>query len=245
MTLVLDGNELFMKAVFVWRKNRKISLSYFFLLQLFKYIKLIKADKIYIVADGGSSWRKGIYPEYKANRKERRDAHTDINWDTVFAEYTQILQNIQAFTPMHTIRIHNIEGDDIISYLCRYSGDEVTVVSQDRDIQQLLILPGIKIYSPRKQDFITPSAKTALIADTKMRQGDVSDNIPKANSLKDLIRNQILIDLINLPTAVDSTIRNRVTTLKKDKRNYSLFLQKYPYKFLKKVYNILVGSIKP
>ena len=240
MKLVIDGNELLMKSIFVWRKNKKLPIEFFFLKQLFKYINMFKSDEIYVVADSGGSWRKKIYPEYKANRKEFRDKHDDIDWEHIFKNYEFLLHNLQSFTPIKTVKIYSIEGDDIISYLCRYSKDKVTIVSQDKDMYQLLLLPNVQIYSPRKKDLVWEE-QPHLIAEDKIKHGDKGDNIPSAKTTAEYIRNQILIDLINIPTSIDSVIREYIDSIKKDKLKYRKFLTLYSYKFLKGVYNNLLN----
>ena len=42
-----------------------------------------------MVSDSKSSWRKRIYADYKAGRKEKRDAQEDIDWDFVFNTYNK------------------------------------------------------------------------------------------------------------------------------------------------------------
>lgn len=239
MTLVIDGNVLLMTSVMVWRKNRNISISYFILLQIFKYIKLFKPSKIYIAADAGGSWRKAIYPEYKANRKDFRASFPDINWNEVFEEYGMLLNNIQSFTPIKVVHIHNIEGDDVISYICRYEKDSITIVSKDKDLKQLLILPYVSLY------LVKPKNKSTLLEqddedtlEEKIKLGDVSDNIPKADTLPTMIRNELLVDLFNLPKTLELTIKNYIDSIKKSEED-GTFLKIYPFKFLKKCYCVL------
>lgn len=240
MTLVIDGNVLLMTSVMVWRKNRNLSVSYFILLQIFKYLKLFKPDKIYIATDAGGSWRKAVYPEYKANRKDFRASFPDINWDEIFGEYGELLNNIQSFTPMKVIHIPHIEGDDVISYICRYEKDPITIVSKDKDLKQLLSLPHVSLY------LVKPKNKSVLLErdddgtlDEKIKSGDVSDNIPKAETLPEIIRNEILVDLFNLPKTLELTIKNCIDSIKKPEED-GTFLKIYKFKFLKKVYNSLL-----
>ncbi len=239
MILVLDGNELLMRSIFIWRRQKRVPITYFLLLQLFKYIKDVPSTKIYLVADGGGSWRKTIYPEYKANRKGFRDSFSDIDWDKIFGDYNKLLANLQSFSPIKVVKIENIEGDDVMSYVARYSEGDVTIVSQDKDMQQLLVLPNVYVFSPRKQEYITRDSSILDIVPEKIRKGDKGDNIPGANNLPEQIRNQVLIDLINLPTTVDAKIREYLSTIVKDEKNYVMLGTMYPYKALYKGYEFL------
>jgi len=244
MILIVDGNEMLYKSLFVQRKNSEMPIAYFLLRQLFKYITMFNPDKIYIAADGGKSWRKGIYPEYKANRKVFRDKYEDIAWEDIFENYTTLLEDIQKYSPIYTAHIRNIEGDDIISYVCRYNSEQVTVISQDKDLHQLLLLPNVQIYSTRKKGFVERDEQIPLIVSEKVKKGDKSDNIPKALTFLDTIRNEILVDLINLPISIDAAIRSHLDKIHKDEKNYQTFLTLYQYKFLPEVYNKLIRKEK-
>ena len=226
--LIIDGNIFLMSSVFAHRKNKKISISYLVLLQLFKYVKEFKPDKIYLVADKSSSWRKEIYPEYKANRKPFRDSFPDINWDKVFKEYNKLLNNIQSFTPIYVIQIEHIEGDDIVSYLCRYVSGEKIIVSKDKDLSQLLVLPGVKMVYPKKKIEVIDKLEKDVVAE-KIKKGDVSDNIKGAKTFVEAVRNELLIDLLNIPPLIDSTIRTYLDSIVKTD-NKELFCQAYPYR---------------
>jgi len=240
-TLVIDGNVLLMSSVMVWRKRKYIPISYFLLLQVFRYVNQFKPDKVYIAVDGGGSWRKLIYPYYKANRKSFRESFPDVNWDAVFKEYDTLLQNLQRFTPFIVIKIEGLEGDDIISYICRYEKDaQIVIVSKDKDLKQLLVLPHVSLYlvKPKKKSEPIRSDDNNTV-EQKIANGDVSDNIPKARSLEEAIRNEILVDLLNLPKTIDITIKRYLDNVKKDESLYSQFVDVYKYKFLQKYTNLI------
>ena len=233
--LVLDGNFLMMQAVFVWHasNNQYISVNYYILMQLFKWIKVYKPDQIYVVGDGGNSWRKGIYSEYKANRKKARDKYTDIPWTELFESYSNLLKDLQEFTPINTVRIDHIEGDDLISYLCRHlTYSDLFVVTKDKDISQLTILPNVTMVIPGKggkyKELDYPEGD---IIEEKVRKGDVSDHIPKAKDFLEVVRNHILIDLINLPLIIDVQMHTHINKLTKH-IDIEQFKQLYPYKFM-------------
>ena len=239
MILIIDCNVLLMSSVFVWRKNKKVPISYFLLLQLFKYVKMFKPESIYVAADKGGSWRKEIYSEYKANRKPFRDSFPDIDWQKVFKEYNTLLNNLQSFTPIKVVQIEHIEGDDVISYICRYMQGKKVIVTKDKDITQLLVLPNVSVVIPAKKGKVNVynSLENNVVED-KIKNGDKSDNIPKAKSFSQMVRNQILIDLLNLPIIIESTIRAYLDSIIKNP-NKKLFCSAYPFKFIPQVYNLL------
>jgi len=237
INLIIDANELLMKSIFVWRKNKKIPFQYFLLRQIIKYIKEFKASRIFIAADGGHSWRKYIYPKYKANRKDLREKIEDVDWNYVFKSYNFLLKNLDKYTIAKVIQIDNIEADDVISYLSRYLSyvyqEDVIIVSQDSDIRQLARTPRVKVYSTRRKKFIDKDNIMNIIKN-KMIKGDTSDNIPKAKSFGEKVRNFILVSLIKLPDPVEEVIRNKVEEVlsSETKVDREKFTKAYKYKFL-------------
>jgi len=235
--LIIDSNELLMKSVFVWRKNKHIPFQYFLLRQIIKYIKELKASRVFIAADGGHSWRKYIYPKYKANRKDLRKKIEDVNWDYVFKSYNFLLKNLDKYTVTNIIQIDNIEADDIISYLSRYLSyvhqEDVIIVSQDSDIRQLASIPRVKVYSTRRKKFVDENNTINIIRD-KMIKGDTSDNIPKANSFGEKVRNYILVNLLKLPEPIEESIKTKIEDIfhSTKKINREEFVKIYNYKFL-------------
>jgi len=240
-TLIIDCNVLLMSSVFVQRRNKGTPISYFVLLQIFKHIKTQLPDKVYLVADKGKSWRAEIYPDYKSGRADFRASFPDINWEQVYEDYNTLLYNIQKYTPIDIIQMKHIEGDDIISYLCRYIEDEKVVITNDGDIAQLAVLPKVKILLKRRGGKVIEVEDGSNVVETKVREGDKSDKIKPAKSLVEEIRNQILVDLLAIPTTIDAAIHSYISHSTKT-INKELFLQEYNYKFLPKTYDYLINN---
>ena len=202
MILIVDSNELLMKAIFIWRRSKTVPFEYFYLLQLFKYLKKFNPSKVYLAADKGDSWRKSLFPSYKENRKKLRNSFPDIPWQKIFQKYDTILQNINLLTPINSIQIPHLEGDDIISALCHiYKSQYKIVISQDRDLSQLVRIPNTEVYSTRANKFRTREEAEETLS-KKIMLGDISDDIPKATSLVDKIRNYLPVSYthLTLPT---------------------------------------------
>jgi DNA polymerase-1 len=82
--------------------------------------------------DQGSAYRFGIYPEYKANRSPTAEA---------LKEQKALLPLALAALGQQFIQFHGVESDDVIAILARKAteeGDFVMVVSQDKDMFQLV-----------------------------------------------------------------------------------------------------------
>lgn len=110
------------------------------------YIKTVKSLQqsykcahVIIACDKGSStYRKEVYPEYKANRKEKQAEQTP---EEAF-EFEQFIQEFEVtMTKIHdlfpVIRFQGVEADDIAAYVSlncdKYGITKVWNISSDRD----------------------------------------------------------------------------------------------------------------
>lgn len=154
-------------------------------------INLIRPTRVILVFDGqgGSTNKRYLYPEYKANRGYRRVT----NWDLFESQEqeaesitNQILRLIDYLKclPVDLLSIDKIEADDVIGCLCNKLDGEITIVSSDRDYLQL-VNDKITVYSPIKKKFyqskqileeykVTPQN----FLNQKILLGDSGDNVP-------------------------------------------------------------------
>jgi 5'-3' exonuclease len=139
--VIIDGNYLLNKSVFALHKVKELDK----LKQSLHYtLKNLMSDTAYtnfvFASDYGSSWRKGVFPEYKANRKEKTDKD-DINWKIVYEMYEEFKHELNTETPAHVLQEKGAEGDDVISQFVRRSnlkGYSNTIIASDRDLLQLV-----------------------------------------------------------------------------------------------------------
>lgn len=125
-------------------------------------------DFIFCVFDGINSRkkRKEIYPEYKAKRKP---ADQSIYDGMKF--FKEILKNAPANVRM--IEVPECEADDVIANICCFMcqpEDKIGIVSTDRDLTQLRILPNVTTLKE-------PLVKPKWVKTYKTLVGDPSDNI--------------------------------------------------------------------
>jgi len=168
-----------------------------FLFSIGKAIRDFKPSRCVIVFDGrgGSSRRKKIYGDYKANRanKTRLRRHDHQNYTSIedeqeamrfqFSRLVSYLDNL----PVTFISMDGIEADDTIAYIADIYKDiskKITVVSTDRDFYQL-VSDQLQVWSPIKKKMydvqsiidefgVHPNNYVVYRTFT----GDVSDNIP-------------------------------------------------------------------
>lgn len=159
------------------------------------YINTIKslansyeANKIILTGDGGSYYRKNIYPEYKANRQILRDQQTEEE-EELFKEFLKELDKVYEIVGENllVLRYKGIEADDIAAYITKYYSkyfSHTWLISSDKD-WDLLIKSNVSRFSYVTRKEITKTNwsdhyiyETGNHIDIKCLQGDKGDNIP-------------------------------------------------------------------
>src|SRR6185312_357139 len=74
-------------------------------------VKFKEYDQVVIATDA-KSWRKDVFPFYKANRKTDRDK-SGFDWNEIFASLHKIREEIKANFPYRVIYVEGAEADDI------------------------------------------------------------------------------------------------------------------------------------
>ena len=142
--------------------------------------KDFKPDQFIIAVDGGASWRKNVYPDYKGQREgNRKESAIDFEkFFPVMEEYIELLKKI--LTNVYILRSPNIEADDFIAVLTKRFGtfNEIVNISTDKDFYQLYRYNGYKQYNPIQKKYIQV-LKPDLELHVKLLTGDSSDNIPQ------------------------------------------------------------------
>lgn len=148
-----------------------------------------KCGKIVIAADwGGSLYRREIYPEYKANRKELYKDDTPEQkefTEKFFNEYEVTLELLDSMG-YDVFRYKGVEADDIAAYLVNqrinFGFDQIWLISSDRD-WDLLIEHCVHRFSyvTRKEQTIdtwdNPVSPDQYLC-YKCLVGDKGDNVP-------------------------------------------------------------------
>lgn len=190
--LIVDA----MNLAFRWkpRKPDYVPSRIFFVDEFVSTIKSLaksyKAGKIIVTADwGGSDFRKSLYPEYKANRKELADAQTPAEREIsklFFDEYERLIEHLYTIKDIVTLRYKGVEADDIAAYLTThldvYGYTDAWLISSDRD-WDLLVTDNVSRFSTVSRREITmatwehPVSPEDYIS-LKVLMGDPGDNVP-------------------------------------------------------------------
>ena len=167
-------------------------------------IRNIRPTRVIICWDGkgGSTRRRKIFPDYKANRRVRTRLTRMSNYGNVGDEQIAMGQQIRRLTqyletlPVTVLATENIEADDAIAYICEqiYPESQKFIMSTDKDYLQL-VNDKVQVWSPTKKKFYfqeTILEEFGVPANNFLEYrtllGDSSDNIPgiKGTGLKTL-----------------------------------------------------------
>lgn len=149
-----------------------------FATMLLKVLREEKPTHLVVASDPqGGSFRRDIFPEYKAGR--------DAQPEELTAQLPLIAELCEAFrVPM--VVVPNFEADDVIATLVEHApeGGEVGIVSTDKDLMQL-VRPGVLLLDTMKGKRVDEAAveerfgvPPSMLLDVRSLVGDPSDNIP-------------------------------------------------------------------
>jgi len=183
--LIVDG----LNIAFRWKHQGVLDFKYDYARTIESLAKSYNAGTIIITADGGSSYRKAILPEYKANRKEKYAEQTpqeEKEFAMFMAEFSNTLTLLKE---KHTVlQFKGVEADDIAAYISmnleKFNFDECWMVSSDRD-WDLLITDKVSRFSTVTRKEVTLDTwdehydfEVEDYITFKCLTGDKGDNVP-------------------------------------------------------------------
>jgi DNA polymerase-1 len=249
--LMIDGMNTFLRGFAVVNKmnlvGNDVGGMVGFLRSIGHAIKLLSPTRVIIIFDGeaGSTNRKYLYSNYKANRETGNImnrlsfASKDEEEESKYNQLERLIDYL-SLLPVTLISMNNLEADDIIGYLSQYiykehADSEQYIMSSDNDFLQL-VNDRIKTYSPTKKkiyhvkdvmDEFGIHPNNFLLFKTLI--GDDSDNIPgvsgfgKVNTPKlfEFMQNEESKDLNTIYEICEnppkkSVLYNRILNTKRD-----------------------------
>ncbi len=171
---------------------------------LFKFVRNLRAlvaeiqpTSLVFVKEGSPEHRYELYPEYKGNRRVKKDdPDVEKKWKELMELKEQVDEAVQFCLKnleVTVIKHPQCEADDLIANVARAlakEGKDVVVASNDQDFVQLLGdgYPQIRVYDTGKKAYTpTPlepaehgsfALNTKQLITLKALQGDKSDNVP-------------------------------------------------------------------
>ena len=183
--LIIDMNNLVYRTLAIANIKVPDDLEFnywkhLFINNVFSSVKQFEPSKVIMAFDSPKLWRKEIYSEYKAQRKEGRKKST-IDFPAFFKVLDDFMPEMKkALGNFYLMKIYECEADDIIAVLTKERFDKsekVTVISTDKDFLQLLKNGNVDLYNPIKKcnmESINPTKDLQI----KLLMSDSSDNIP-------------------------------------------------------------------
>lgn len=186
MAILIDLNQVLISNLMQQiNSNPKVKLDenlirHMVLNSLRSYIRQFKEKygEVIVACDGKRSWRKDVYPFYKANRKKARE-ESGFDWNLIFDTLGKIRQELKENFPYKVIEVEGAEADDIIAVLASRAAanEEVLILSSDKDFVQLQKYPNVTQYSPILKRFVKTDNPHKYVKEHIIR-GDKGDGIP-------------------------------------------------------------------
>lgn len=127
-----------------------------------------------ICCDDKASWRKELYPHYKANRSKSK---SDIDWTFIYQIMNETEKDIREVFPWCVVKCPTCEGDDVIASLAHTTNEPTIIISEDKDMIQLTHFKNIEIYSHRKHKYVKNKEVDKFMF-THIIRGDTGDGVP-------------------------------------------------------------------
>jgi 5'-3' exonuclease len=188
--ILVDISQLFVASTFMSMKKEETEvdikkLRYMILNSLRMYRKKYANEfgELVICCDGSLSWRKEIFPNYKAGRKTGREG-SPLDWTQIFGCFDQLKKELKENFPYRLIQVDTAEADDIIGTLVierRGSTSKVMIISSDKDFIQLQRYHDVFQFSPVKKKLLNGVDPEEYLREHILR-GDKSDGIPNVLS---------------------------------------------------------------
>lgn len=181
---LIDGSGYIFRAFFASPtmtnpEGLPVNAVYGFLNMFLSLTQNIKCDYCLVLFDAKrQNFRNEIFKDYKATRPELPE---DLK-----PQFALIHEVVEALN-LHWLQMEGYEADDLIATytdLALKDGKEVTIVSADKDLMQL-IRDGVTFYDSMKNKFFTPEdvkekfgVYPERVTDVQALAGDSTDNIP-------------------------------------------------------------------
>ena len=221
--VLIDGSGYIFRAFYALppmtrEDGTPVNAVYGFCTMLTRLLKEADADYIAVMFDAArKTFRNDIYPEYKATRREVPE--------DLIPQFPLLREAVGAFNIVK-IEAEGYEADDLLATYARLAfeaGANVTVVSADKDLMQL-VGTNIHLFDPMKQRDVDEAAVLEKfgvtpdkVVDVQALAGDSTDNVPGIAG----IGVKTAAQLINEYGSLENLLEN-AAQIKQPKRRQSL-----------------------
>jgi DNA polymerase-1 len=208
MNLIVDTTNLITRAYYAFPENDDRTWGiYGCVNMMLDIIKHYNPNTIHFCFDTsvGVSWRKQLYPEYKANRKPKPEY---LPYQLDLAKQTMKRVGLSVYEHQAT------EADDLVATLCHKLEGQKTILSSDKDLMQLLSHNVNYIrYTKHFKDHEIITVKSFYqdygffpewFGDWIALVGDTGDNIPGAKGIGPVAATKLIKEYSTIPNMISN-----------------------------------------
>ena len=183
MTQLVDFSQIVIGSYMMAAKHATVDMdvirpSVLNTLRIYRSKFVNEYGELILCCDDRKTWRKEIFPNYKASRKKTRKS-SGVDWNNLYDTLNQLKEELREWFPYKLIQVEKAEADDIIATLVNLTTERTLILSSDKDFVQLHKF-NVRQYSPIQKKFVDGDAKENL--HEKIIRGDVGDGIPNIMS---------------------------------------------------------------
>lgn len=190
--IIVDYSGICLATILITKNLDENMIRHMTLNSLRMYNKKFRDDygQVILACDGANNWRRGYFPQYKANRRTGREEST-FDWNEAFRIMHTIKDELRENFPYKVIHLEGCEADDVIGTLVEHTQEfgnyeDVMIVSSDGDFKQLQRYDNVKQFSPMLKKFVVDDNPRVNLQD-KILKGDTGDGIPNVLSDDDTL----------------------------------------------------------
>ncbi len=196
--LLIDLHQIFFANLMIPKPGVNLDENFFrhLVLNSIRYNRIkFKEYEETVIATDSWSWRRNVFPYYKANRKLAKD-NSGHDWKAIHESLNKIREEIKTHFPYKVIHVDGAEADDIISWVCREKKDQkILILSGDKG-------DGIPNVLSDDNTFVESSKRQIPLTQKKIRELSLVD----IQALPNYNRNRELIDLTFTPIDITEKI---------------------------------------
>lgn len=192
--ILVDFSGIAVATIAVNKVNDEQMLRHMMLNSIRMYNKKFrdKYGQMILCCDGANNWRRGYFPQYKANRRKGREEST-FDWNEAFRIMHKVKDEIKENFPYKVLHLEGCEADDIIGTMVEHTQEfgqfeEVMIVSSDKDFLQLQKFDNVRQWSHILKKEIKDDNPRLNLVD-KILSGDTGDGVPNVLSHDDTFVN--------------------------------------------------------
>ncbi len=183
MAQLVDFSQIFIGSYMTASKFTSVDMdvirpAVLNVLRLYRTKFVSEFGELILCCDSRKSWRKEIFPNYKASRKKTRSA-APVDWENLYECLNLLKEELVEWFPYQVLEVEKAEADDIIAVLVGLANERTLILSSDKDFVQLHAF-NVRQYSPIQKKFVEGDAKWSL--HEKLIKGDVGDGVPNIMS---------------------------------------------------------------